>query len=290
MGSNHTGIGDVVDHLEGDELRIAACSLLTLLCLTGCRTGDRLLLPKEAPLSMEVKPRGTLFKSSSFWDLARTVERNAPRPGEAVFRKGQMSFSGRKYKNAFDFEYQYRGPKHWELILFEKGTSNRRFSLHRNHLGLTMQDVQDQLFEQSYEKNIWALLAKHPWFDGLEAALRSLQAPKFSPELDWHEEVDGLKYYVITRVEQAHANHQAIKHEVYLHKKSKILSRHIQSKMDVGIVQNVKYFKYKAVGEHSYMPHGVIIELPKAAKRVDVNIEETRIDASATPPGPLREL
>ena len=259
------------------------------MALGGCTVQDRMVLPHESALVENPKPRGGLFKSSSFWSLARAVESNAPRPGEAVLRKGRMTFSSPKHLQVYDFTYDYRAPQHWDLILYEKGTTNRNFSLHRNHLGLTLQDVNDQVFEQSFEEDIWKRLAQHPWLDSLETTLKALNAPKFSPELDWHEEVDGLKYYVITRVDQARDPQHATKHEVYLHKKAKTMNRHTKSKLNLGIVEDLRYSHFKGVG-HSYLPHGIMVELPKKGKRVDVSILETTIDATAKPPSALREL
>jgi hypothetical protein len=275
--------------LEGDELKLGWSLVFASLALGGCTLEDRLILPRESSLVENPKLRGGLYRSSSFWSLARTVESNAPRPGEAVLRKGRLSFSGRKFLHVYDFTYDYRAPKHWDLILFEKGTTNRNFSLHRNHLGLTLQDVNEQVFEQSFEADIWKRLSQHPWFDSLEVTLKALNAPKFSPELDWHEEVDGFKYYVITRVDQARDPHNAVKHEVYLHKKGKTMNRHIKTKLDVGIVEDLRYSRFKGVG-HSYLPHGIMVELPKKGKRVDVSISDITIDATAKPPSALREL
>jgi hypothetical protein len=267
---------------------IGSC-LASALLLGGCTVQDKMILRHHEPAMANIKPRGALFKSSSFWDLARTVEANAPLVGQSIYRQGVISFSGRRHHQDYDFQYRRESKKNWELLLFQKGTSNRVFSLHRNHLGLTLQDVHDQVFEQSFEVDIWKRLEKHPWFDSLQTALLALEAPKFSPELDWHEEADGLKYYIITRIQQALDPKDAVKHEIYLHKKGKTMNRHIKTKLDVGVVEDLRYSHFKSVGD-AFLPHGVAIELPKKAKRVDMSIRKTTVQDGKRSPSPLKDL
>lgn len=259
-----------------------------LLGLSSCVYEDHLILREPVPLERR-RPQNGLYKKASFWDLARTVEQNAPTPNQSITRKGVITFSTKKIQRVYSFDYGYNTPQQWKLILYEKNSQNRLFSLHRNHLGLTMQDVQDQLFQQSYEEDIWELLAKHPWFFSLQSVLISMEAPSFRPELDWQEQVDGLKYYVISRVEQAHDPKDAIKHEIYLHKKAKTIARHIKSRLNLGIVEYTRYRKYRAV-EQFYLPQQISIEQPKSLARVDINIESTELSSPPLPPTLLREL
>jgi hypothetical protein len=248
-----------------------------------------MIIREEVPLNDQRRPQNGLFKSSSFWDLARTVEANAPDPNYSVFREGTMVFSTPKIRRSYSFEYKYDSATQWNLILFEKGSRNRLFSLHRNHLGMTMQDVQDQLFEQSFEEEVWKVLDKHPWLSGLKSMMSAMKSPKFSPELDWHEQVDGLKYYVITRVQQANVDKDAVKHEVYLHKKGKTLVRHIKSRLKLGMVEDIRYGSYKGVDQF-YMPHRLSVEFPKRRQRVDVNINHTQITSTPQSPRLIKEL
>ena len=259
-----------------------------LLGLSSCVYEDHLIIREPLPLEGRRTQNG-LYNKASFWDLARTVEKNAPTPNHGITRKGSITFSTKKIQRSYRFDYSYDAPRKWSLILFEKNSQNRLFSLHSNHLGLTMQDVQDQLFQQSYEHDIWENLSKHPWFSALQSVLVSMEAPSFRPELDWHEQVDGLKYYVIARVEQAAETKDAIKHEVYLHKKAKTIARHIKSRLNLGIVEYVRYRKYRAV-EQFYLPHQISIEHPKSRVRVDINIESTELSSEPNSPRLLREL
>ena len=249
--------------------------ILLFLTLVGCVPEDRMILREQASLETR-QPKGSLFVSSSFWEIARAVEGNAPKPGEAIYRKGRIQFSTQKILRAYDFEYDRVSAQSWSFLLFEKNSKNRVFSLHRNHLGLTLQDLQDQLFEQSYEEDIWKKLDTHPWFDGLKSVLSTMESPRFSPELDWHEEADGLLYYILTRIEQNSDPKDALKHEIYLHKKGRTLNRHIKAKLHVGIVEDIRYSDFIGVGT-SYLPHKVMLEFPKKMKRIDINIAETLI-------------
>jgi hypothetical protein len=263
-------------------------AILPLLLLWGCVPEDRMILRDQQDLEAP-KPRGSLFKSSSFWDMARTIEKNAPQANEAVFRKGRVQFSTQKTLQRYDFDYEYTSPQQWNIILFEKDTKNKLFSLHRNHFGLTLQDIQDQIFEQSYESDIWKKLEDHPWLDSLQATLQALEAPKFSPELDWHEEADGLMYYILTRVEQSSDPKDAIKHQLYLHKKGRTLNRHIMSQLDIGIIEDIRYGNFIAIGK-SYLPHQIMIEFPKKMKRVDLDISETQIQPIVSAPNRLKNF
>ncbi len=259
-----------------------------LLALTSCVYEDHLILREPVPLEHRRAQNG-FYKKASFWDLARSVEKNAPTPNHGIYRTGTITFTTLKIQRSYRFTYRYDAPKKWNFILFEKNSQNRLFSLHSNHLGLTMQDVQDQLFQQSYDHDIWSNLSKHPWLSSLQSVLVSMEAPSFRPELDWQEQVDGLKYYVIARVEQAPEDKDAIKHEIYLHKKAKTISRHIKSRLELGIVEYIRYRKYRAV-EDFYLPHQVSIEQPKSRARVDINIDSTELRSEPHSPRLLREL
>lgn len=256
--------------------------LTSLLFMTsGCvvQLQDKMILRKDQVLEKDGRiPRNAIFKSSSFWEIARKVKANQPAPGTTIERSGTITFSGGKYHQPYDFDYSKESFSKWSLVLYEKGTENRLFSLHRNKLGLTIQDVQDQVFLQSHEDEVWAKLKKHLWFNHLKDALDSLDAPEFSPSFDWHEEVDGLMYYVLTRVEPHPTGDdlKAIKHELYFHKKAKTLARHIKTLLEVGIVEDLRYQKYQAV-DQSYMPHRILLNYPKSAKRIDLSIEKTKL-------------
>jgi hypothetical protein len=249
--------------------------------LSGCASQlhDKMILRKNQELEKDGRiPRNSIFKSSSFWELARTVEANQPQKGSTIQHAGKITFTGGKYHRTYEFDYSKENFSKWSLVLYEEGSENRLFSLHRNNLGLTIQDVQDQVFLQSHEDEVWSKLSKHLWFDHLKDALESLAPPKFTPSLDWHEETDGLKYYVLTRVEPHPSGEdlKAIKHELYFHKKARTLARHIKTLLEVGIVEDLRFQRYRPVKD-AYLPHRVLLNYPKDAKRIDISIESTKL-------------
>jgi len=261
-----------------------ALLIFLLPLMLGCvaQLQDKMILRKGNELKKDGRiPRNSIFKSSSFWELARKVQANQPKPGTILHHSGKITFSGGKYHRSYEFDYSKENFSKWSLVLYEEGSENRLFSLHRNRLGLTIQDVQDQVFLQTHEDEVWNKLGKHLWFDHLKDALDSLAPPEFTPSLDWHEEADGLKYYILTRVDPHPSGNdlKSIKHELYFHKKGKTLARHIKTLLEVGIVADQRYQRYRPV-DGAYLPHRILLNYPKDAKRIDISIESTKL----TPP------
>lgn len=267
--------------------------LLLILLAAGCdRAKDKMILRLDTPLEQDGRiRRDSVFRSSSYWEIARTVNNNAPKPNQRVVREGQLTFSGHRFREAYRFTYDRQSDRDWHLVLFEKGTSNRRYSIHRNSLGLTLQDVQNEIFAQGTEDEIWDRLSKHPWLGKLKDTLEGLLAPSFDPSLDWHEETDGLKFYIITRIEEdlAEPEHMAKKHEIYFHKKARTLRRRLETQLEVGIVKDMNYSSFKNVA-NTYLPHRVVLTFPKEARRVDVSIEKIEVSEQPRAPRILKDL
>lgn len=260
--------------------------LLITLALVGCNVNNHLILREPVPHEKYNSGRtGTLYQGTSFWEISRAVTDNGPEPGSKVRKKGSMTFSGRKYRENFDFTYQYNNPDDWHVIFFKNDV--RKFSLHFNKLGLTFQDVTDEVFIQSDPDLVWEELKDHLYLHSLRTVTNSLHTPSFDHTKDWIAEVDGLKYFVIARALKV--NQQDLKEELYFHKKSHSLRRMLKTTMNTGIVEDVTYRSYKDV-DKAYMPHAVIVQMPTQAERVDIQFDSIKIEEQAEPVGQLKEL
>jgi hypothetical protein len=259
-------------------------TLVFLLCLVGC--SNHLILREPVPHEKYQSGRtGTLYEGTSFWEISRAVSNNGPKPGSKIRKKGTMTFSSRKYRENFDFTYQYNDKHDWHVIFFKKGV--RKFSLHYNKLGLTFQEVTNEIFIQSDPDLVWEELEDHLYLHSLKTVTDSLHTPGFDHTKDWIAEVDGLKYFVIARALKM--NEQDLKEELYFHKKSHSLRRKLKTTMNTGIVEDVTFRSYKDTG-NAYMPHSVIVQMPTQAERVDIHFDSIEIEEQAEPVGQLKEL
>lgn len=259
---------------------------LLLLTLCGCNINNQLILREPVPHEEYISKRtGTLYEETSYWDIARAVDANSPTPNSHISKKGSITFSGSKYREKFDFSYKFESPNNWHIIFFKK--EERQFSLHFNKLGLTFQDVHDEIFIQSHESKVWEKLKDHLYLNNLKTVAESLKSPSFDPSLDWIAEVDGLQYFVIAR--SLEENQQDIKEEIYFHKKAKSMRRKLKTTFHVGIVEDVTYRSYRDV-ENSYLPHSIIIQYPTMSERVDISISSIKVEEHAEPEGQLKEL
>jgi len=270
--------------LHMKKLQFAIIPLFFLLL--GCKYENHLILREPVPHDdyQSGKTR-TLYQGTSFWEISRAVNENGPKSNSHIRKKGSISFSGSKYRQSFDFTYQYNHQNDWHIIFFKKDL--RKFSLHFNKLGLTFQDVDDDVFIQSHEQIVWDKLHEHLYLHQLKAVTESLKTPNFDHTLPWIAEVDGLKYFVIARALKI--DHQDLKEEIYFHKKSQSLSRRLKTTMNQGIVEDVTYASYRDVGDY-YQPHSVTLQYPTQFERVDINISEMTITDDAEPQGQLKEL
>ena len=265
-----------------------ALLLLLFLSIVGCSTNinNHLILREPVPHEKYYSGRtGTLYEETSFWEISRAVNDNGPNANSKIRKKGAITFTGSKYRENFDFTYQYSQPNEWHVIFFKKDV--RKFSLHFNKLGLTFQDVNDQIFIQSQEDLVWEELEDHLYLHSLRVVVDSLKTPSFDHTKDWIAEVDGLKYLVIAR--SLVVNNENLKEEIYFHKKNRSLKRRLRSTMNTGIVEDVTYRSYKDTGNF-YLPHAVMIAFPTKSERVDIQMSSIKIEEGAEPVGQLKEI
>ena len=102
------------------------------------------------------------YSKTSYWELAREINTNAPPQNHLLTRKGAFTLTGKQYQKKFHFTLNYWAKDSWELFL-DAPQGGRAFSLHRNTLGLTYQNIKKQSLHQGSEQEIWELLAKNYW-------------------------------------------------------------------------------------------------------------------------------
>lgn len=261
--------------------------LLGLLFTLGCDYENHMLIREPSILQENLSgKKNHLFRKSSYWELARAVQKNYPPSNTLIERSGSVTFTGKSYQFSYHFTFSYISPSNWNLKLYNSKDNNLYLALHKNNLGLTYENILDQTFFQGQDHLIWSKLNQHLWQNKLKRVTESLLPPKFDSSLAWLEEVDGLKYYVISRVGSVKEHHR--KFEVYLHKKSKSLSRRITNSYQA-ILEDQNFLKYKEIGNY-YFPTKIYIKYPTRSERLDLNIKNTNLVLNYKPKKSLKDI
>ncbi|MBF0197517.1 MAG: hypothetical protein HQL32_07390 [Planctomycetes bacterium] len=263
--------------------------LLSLLVLSSCVYDDHVSYRQDSEFLF---PTGALqhhsqYSQVSFRHLADSVKKNAVPAGHNLYREGMLTITGKKERKKYNFEFKYNDLEDWSLLLTNIESASREISLHKNHLGLTFQQVPRDLFLQGEDDKIWQHMSQNYWHRKLKRIIEALLSPHIDPSYNWSEEADGLKYYVITRIEEQGLQH--IKHQVYLHKKGGVLTRYMKNGLEEENLEDLKYSHYKEYGP-SFLPTRVYIKYPKHGMRVDLDITGTQVNKSTRKPKAFKKI
>lgn len=261
---------------------------ITALSLCGCAYHNHMLQRYDRDgENLSYKRSRTSYDGTSFWDLAKHIKNNAQPNNTKLKREGFFKINTKKYKEKLFFTWSYVNDHLWEFKVFDQNKKRQLLSLHKNRHGLTYQNIQDQDFIQSDDRNIWKQLSQtNDKRIYLQLIHSLLQSPKFDPRHNWLEETDGLKYYIITMIDEHPV--EAVKHQLYFHKATKTIARHLKTTYQADFYDAI-YNKYRHI-ESMFLPTEIHVKLALDGTRIDIDIHKTQLEPYTQKARELKEF
>jgi hypothetical protein len=263
--------------------------LLISLLLSGCAYHNHYLdrYDKDGEQQVQTRRHKNLFSKTSFWVIADAIKENAQPVNTKLTRAGTITYTTRQTRSKYSFVWEYISEDSWTLNVFYKGKKELILSLKKNSHGLTYQHIFNQNFVQSSEKQTWDKINKtKDWRQHLELIHNLLQAPQFDPSLNWLEEEDGLKYYIITFIDNSDLH--PLKHQLYLHKSRKTIARHIKTSTEADIY-DTRYNNYNHVGS-AYLANKIKVNFPLYSKNILIEVDRNSLNTIPVKSKQLKKL
>lgn len=249
--------------------------LILALTLNSCNMHDRMILYQPVPLKEQSrKNRDDAFERGTYQEIVEGLRENAPDPGLVLYRTGRMDLVNHNVKVSYHFEFEFKSSREWTWLINDVERGDPLFSLKRNTLGLTYQDLQGEIFLQGSEATTWKKLQEFKWQSLLDEAWALMFNPTFNPRHPWQIEADGLKYLIITRVDRSVP--VPVKLQYYLHKKSNTLQKVIKSTVAQNIVEELMFTDFKDVGT-AYLPTHMSLTRSLAGEKIVLKTHITEL-------------
>ncbi len=262
-------------------------SLLLLPLLAGCRFMEAMYLPMREPLQETTRAArpGPMWEPSSFSEMARAVNNNAPDSRARVSRSGTVSFASGQYKEDFRFEYDWFSPERWSLNLYRG--ADLLEELQMREPVLLYQNIRKDVALRSHPEEVWKALGELSWRAYLRDFVGYLRYPNFDPSCDWVVEEDGVRHLIIARVLPGQG--RPLKEQIYLHKKRRVVARIVRNTAEEYIVEDIHFDAFREVSG-SLMPQRIVAEYPHAGVVLRVHASATTLYRPEPPARGLRDL
>ncbi len=263
-------------------------SLSLFLLLTGCSYHNHFLnrYDSDGEQSTERRQKNH-FSRTSYWSISKAVNENAQPANSKLSRSGTLTFTTRYTRNRYSFKWEFINKEDWKLDIYYKGKKELILSLKKNTHGLTYQHIFNENFIQSTETQTWEQINKaKDWRQHLELVHSLLQSPHFNSSLNWMEEKDGFKYYIISFIDKSTSI--PTKHELYLHKARKTIARHIKMTKASNTYDTI-YTNYQSV-DNAFLPNKIKVNLPMDSQNILIEVSHNSIDKAPVKSQRVKEL